>query len=44
MSGAPDLKSHAADEPLTILIPIFNDWAALELLLGLLDRRSPSMA
>ena len=38
MSGVPELKSHAADEPLTILIPIFNDWAALEMLLELLDR------
>jgi len=32
------LGSQAANEPLTILIPVFNDWEALDLLLRLLDK------
>ena len=32
------LGSPAANEPLTILIPVFNDWEALDLLLTLLDK------
>src|SRR5580658_8258524 len=32
------LGSPAANEPLTILIPVFNDWEALDLLLRLLDK------
>jgi glycosyltransferase involved in cell wall biosynthesis len=37
MVSGPSLASRAADHPLTILIPIYNDWEALELLLGSLD-------
>ncbi len=32
------LGSPGANEPLTILIPVFNDWEALDLLLRLLDK------